>query len=116
MHFIFVIFGYLSTIMAFIVQLPQVITVIKHKSAKNISYPYIGLILIDCIFYVIYGTGFILDYELEGIPIILAGIVPFLVTTLLLILKIFFTIRKKRIQHALELTGRGATKEEIDSM
>ena len=96
MHIIFVICGYISTFMALITQLPQIITVIKHRSAKNISYPYIGFILSDCIFYILYGTGFLLDNNMEGIPVILAGVTPFIITTILLGLKIFFRIIKYR--------------------
>ena len=96
MHLIFIICGYISTFMALVTQLPQIITVIKHRSAKNISYPYVGFILIDCIFYILYGTGFLLDNNMEGIPVILAGVTPFIITTILLGLKVFFRMIKHR--------------------
>ena len=88
MHIIFVIFGYLSIFFAITTQIPQVISIIKHRSGKNISYPYLGLILIDCLLYILYGLGFLLDKNYDGIPIILVGAIPFLISTLLLILKI----------------------------
>ena len=122
MHIVFTIFGYLSIFFAFIVQIPQIITVIKHRSAKNISYPYIGLILLDCLFYIIYGSGFLLDNDLNGIPVILAGVIPFLLTTILLILKIFFSFRKKKLRikrNKKELNSHideNRTEEQADSI
>jgi len=95
MHITFTIFGYLSIVMGLITQLPQIITVIKYRSAKNISYPYISFILIDCIFYIIYGTGFLLSNNYDGIPIVITGIIPFIITSILLFLKILFKILKR---------------------
>ena len=96
MHIAFTIFGYLSTVMGLITQIPQVITVFKHRSAKNISYPYISFILIDCIFYVIYGTGFLLSNNYDGIPIVITGVIPFIITCILIFLKILFKIFKRK--------------------
>lgn len=94
MYIIFVVCGYLSTVFALITQLPQVITIIKHRSGKNLSYPYLTLIMVDCIMYVLYGIGFLLDNNQDGIPIILSGTIPFIITLLLLILKIYFNVSK----------------------
>lgn len=102
MHIIFIIFGYLSILFALITQIPQVITIIKHKSGKNISYPYLCLIMIDCILYILYGIGFILDENYDGIPIIIVGVIPFLISLLLLILKIYFKCTKKKIENKVE--------------
>ena len=49
MYILFVICGYLSTVFALITQIPQVVTIIKHRSGKNLSYPYLALIMVDCI-------------------------------------------------------------------
>ena len=81
MYILFVICGYLSTIFALITQLPQVFTIIKHKSGKNLSYPYLSLIMVDCIMYALYGIGFLLDSNYDGMPIILSGAIPFLITS-----------------------------------
>ena len=94
MYIIFVVCGYLSTVFALITQLPQVITIIKHRSGKNLSYPYLTLIMVDCIMYVLYGIGFLLDNNQDGIPIILSGTIPFIISLLLLILKIYFNVSK----------------------
>ena len=103
MHIIFVIFGYLSIFFALTTQIPQVITIIKHKSGKNLSYPYLAMILIDCLLYILYGIGFLLDKNYDGIPIILVGVIPFLITTLLIILKIFFHCTKKKVESDIEM-------------
>ena len=95
MFILFIICGYLSIVFALITQIPQVVTIIKHRSGKNLSYPYLALIMVDCVMYVLYGIGFLLDDNYDGIPIILAGYVPFMISLLLVILKIYFTIDKK---------------------
>ena len=97
MYILFVISGYLSTVFALITQIPQIVTIIKHKSGKNLSYIYLGLIMSDCIMYILYGTGFLLDNNYDGIPIILSGVIPFMISSILLILKIYFTIKKKQL-------------------
>lgn len=97
MHIIFVICGYLSIFFALTTQIPQVITIIKHKSGKNISYPYLAMFILDCILYILYGIGFLLDKNYDGIPIILVGAIPLLISTLLLILKIYYSCVKKTI-------------------
>jgi len=94
MFILFVICGYLSTVFAIVTQLPQVITVIKHKSGKNLSYSYLVLIMADYIMYILYGIGFLLDSNYDGIPIILSGAIPFIITLLLGMLKIYFTVNK----------------------
>ena len=94
MLLLFTICGYLSIIFALITQLPQVYTMIKHKSGKNISYFYLSLIFIDCLLYIIYGIGFLLEKNYDGIPIILVGIIPLLITSLLGTIKTYFRIIK----------------------
>tara|TARA_B110000208_G_C11578857_1_gene361775 strand:- start:199 stop:549 length:351 start_codon:yes stop_codon:yes gene_type:complete len=94
MLLLFTICGYLSIIFALITQLPQVYTMVKHKSGKNISYIYLSLLFIDCLLYIIYGIGFLLDKNYDGIPIILVGVIPLLITSLLGTIKTYFRIRK----------------------
>ena len=96
MHVVFIVCGYISSFLAILAQLPQLITIIKHKSGKNLSYPYLCLIMIDCILYIVYGSGFLFYNNFDGIPIILSGFIPFLITFIILILKVFFTILKKK--------------------
>tara|TARA_B110000908_G_C9922110_1_gene300121 strand:+ start:240 stop:581 length:342 start_codon:yes stop_codon:yes gene_type:complete len=96
MFILFVIIGYISTILTTISYIPQIITIIMHKSGKNISYPYILLITIDVILYIIYGVGFILDNNLDAIPILLGGSMQLVLLFILFSLKIFFGIQKNK--------------------
>lgn len=95
MYIIFIIIGYISTILTTISYLPQIFTIIMHKSGKNISYPYLLLITIDVILYIIYGVGFILDDNLDALPIIVGGLIQMILLSILVILKTVFCIKKK---------------------
>ena len=93
---------------------------IKHKSGKNISYLYLSLIMIDCLLYIIYGIGFLVDKNLDGIPIILVGIIPFLITLLLVFIKIYFRIikscNKKKLKKKNENQENTENEEVIDNL
>ena len=95
MNIFFIILGYISIILTSISYLPQIITVIIHKSGKNISYPYLGLIGIELCFYFIYGLGFILDNNLDAIPMIIGSVIQMGLLLTLLVLKILFSCKKK---------------------
>jgi uncharacterized protein with PQ loop repeat len=95
MHILFVICGYISTILTTISYIPQIVTVIMHKSGKNISYPYIVLIFIDILFYLTYGIGFIVNNNLDAIPILVGSGLQLLTLGMLFILKIYFNVTKK---------------------
>lgn len=96
MNIFFVICGYISILFALIIQTPQIFTMIKYKSSKNISYIYILFIAIDCILYMIYGTGFLLDNNYDGIPTIIVGAVPFIINFLVFCIKTYLHIIKWR--------------------
>ena len=95
MHILFIICGYISTILTTISYIPQIVTVIMHKSGKNISYPYIVLIFIDILFYLTYGIGFIVNNNLDAIPILVGSGLQLLTLGMLFILKIYFNVTKK---------------------
>ena len=95
MHIIFIILGYISTVLTSIAYVPQIITVLIHKSGKNISYPYLLLITFEILFYLIYGIGFILDNNLDAIPIIVGGTMQIILVMMLLVLKFIFNVKKK---------------------
>ena len=97
MYILFVICGYISTILTTISYIPQIVTVIMHKSGKNISYPYIVLIFIDILFYLTYGIGFIVNNNLDAIPILVGSGLQLLTLGMLFILKIYFNVTKKKI-------------------
>ena len=94
MFLFFVLCGYASIAFALATQLPQIYTMLLHKSGKNISYPYLIIILVDCLLYCLYGIGFILDKNYDGIPIIITGVIPFIITSILFFIKLTFGIQK----------------------
>lgn len=96
MHISFIIIGYISSVITTIAFIPQIITVFINKSGKNISYPYLLIILLELILYVTYGLGFILDKNLDAIPIILGGGFQLILLLILCGLKIYFKIIKKK--------------------
>ena len=94
MNLFFVICGYASILFALITQIPQIFTMIKYKSSKNISYLYIFLIITDCILYIIYGSGFLIENNYDGIPIILVGVIPLIITFIIFSIKNYYNIIK----------------------
>ena len=96
MHILFIICGYISTILTTVSYIPQIVTVIIHKSGKNISYPYIILIGIDILFYLTYGIGFIVNNNLDAIPILVGSGSQLLTLGMLAILKLYFNVTKKK--------------------
>jgi|TARA_B110000967_G_C18800497_1_gene518219 uncharacterized protein with PQ loop repeat len=117
MNILFVICGYISTILTTISYLPQIVTVIMHKSGKNISYPYISLIFIDILFYLTYGIGFIVNNNLDAIPIVVGSCLQLISLGLLFTLKVYYNTskkisnRKKNRQDAPHDSGNDATEE-----
>ena len=99
MNIFFIICGYASILFALITQTPQIFTMFKNKSSKNISYAYLFLIGIDCVLYMIYGTGFLLDNNYDGIPTVIVGVIPFIINFMVLCIKIYFDINKWRKKH-----------------
>lgn len=78
--------------------LPQIVTVIIHKSGKNISYPYLVLLVVDVLLYLMYGIGFILDNTLDAIPMIIGASLQLVLLFTLCILKLYCNTRKKILQ------------------
>jgi len=101
MNIFFVIIGYISTVITTVAFVPQIITVFINKSGKNISYPYLLLIFLELILYMTYGLGFILDNNLDAIPIILGGGFQLVLLFILIILKIYFKITKKKVSNTI---------------
>ena len=116
MNNLFIICGYISTILTTISYLPQIISIIIHKSGKNISYPYIVLIFIDLLFYLLYGIGFIVNNNLDAIPMIIGASLQLILLAILFILKMYFNVtkklnKKKNIQDAQFDTSNDTTEE-----
>ena len=98
MYILFIIAGYISTILTTLSYTPQIITVIIHKSGKNISFPYLLLLFLDVILYLVYGIGFILDNNTDATPMIIGACLQIMLLSLLTMLKIYFTVQKKILQ------------------
>mgnify|MGYP006088280411 CR=1 FL=1 len=98
MNILFVIAGYISMILTTFSYLPQIVTVIIHKSGKNISYPYLVLLVVDVLLYLMYGIGFILDNTLDAIPMIIGASLQLVLLFTLCILKLYCNTRKKILQ------------------
>tara|TARA_B110000879_G_C10887866_1_gene399415 strand:+ start:34 stop:381 length:348 start_codon:yes stop_codon:yes gene_type:complete len=115
MNILFVICGYISTILTTLSYLPQIVTVIMHKSGKNISYPYILLIVIDILFYLTYGIGFIVNNNLDAIPIVVGSGLQLISLSFLFTLKVYYNTskkikNKKQIQEAHADSGNDTTE------
>jgi uncharacterized protein with PQ loop repeat len=115
MNILFVICGYISTILTTLSYLPQIVTVIMHKSGKNISYPYILLIVIDILFYLTYGIGFIVNNNLDAIPIVVGSGLQLISLSFLFTLKVYYNTskkikNKKQIQEAHADIGNDTTE------
>jgi len=94
--------GYISMILTTVSYMPQIITVCLHKSGKNISYPYLLLLVVDVLLYLIYGVGFILDNNLDAIPMIIGACLQLVLLCILCTLKVYFTTLKKKRNRTLD--------------
>tara|TARA_B110000902_G_C13777468_1_gene386878 strand:- start:158 stop:421 length:264 start_codon:yes stop_codon:yes gene_type:complete len=86
-----------------------------HKSGKNISYPYILLIVIDILFYLTYGIGFIVNNNLDAIPIVVGSGLQLISLSFLFTLKVYYNTskkikNKKQIQEAHADSGNDTTE------
>ena len=84
--FNYIIIGYIATTISSILYIPQLIHIIKRKSAKDISYLFLFLTLISGILWIIYA---ILD---NNYPVIISSSFIFFINLLMLISKIYFDI------------------------
>jgi len=73
MNLIFVIIGYIGSITLSLSFIPQVIKAYKSKEVKSISKKFLLLQYITTLFWTTYGIGFILDKNLNGLPILIAN-------------------------------------------
>ena len=73
MNLIFVIIGYIGSVTLSLSFIPQVIKAYKSKDVKSISKKFLFLQYITTILWTTYGIGFILDKNLNGLPILIAN-------------------------------------------
>jgi MtN3 and saliva related transmembrane protein len=87
MNLIFEIIGYIASILLSVLLTPQVYTTYKTKKVDGISVWFLYFEFITTILWIIYGIGFILENNYNGIPIIIANSSLLINVILLLIMK-----------------------------
>ncbi len=80
------IFGYIGSFLVSINLFPQIVRIVKKKSAKNISYGTIGINILASIFMLIYSV------QKTLIPIIISNCLIFLSSILIAYLKQYYTL------------------------
>ena len=91
MDIAFKIIGYLGSIMLGILLIPQVFTTYKTKKVEGISSLFLYFELVTVILWIIYGIGFIIEDNIDGIPIIIANTALLINVIILLIMKYVYT-------------------------
>lgn len=87
MDFVFKIIGYLGSIMLGILLIPQVFTTYKTKQVEGISSLFLYFELVTVALWIIYGIGFIIEDNIDGLPIIIANTALLINVIILLIMK-----------------------------
>ena len=87
MNFVFKIVGYLASIMLGILLIPQVYTTYKTKQVEGISVIFLYFELITVSLWILYGIGFIIEDNIDGLPIIIANSALLINVIILLIMK-----------------------------
>jgi MtN3 and saliva related transmembrane protein len=75
------IFGYLGMVFLTITLIPQLIRVFKTKRAADLSYIFLSINVLTCVFFLIYGI------LLNETPLIIANTIVILQTLILIFLK-----------------------------
>ena len=78
------IFGYICAIVSVLLYIPQLIHIIKRKSAKDVSSTFIILSILSGLIWTIYG--FLIDSK----PIIICDILIMIISILILIAKYYY--------------------------
>ena len=90
MNFAFKIIGYLGSIMLGILLIPQVFTTYKTKQVEGISSLFLYFELVTVTLWIIYGIGFIIEDNIDGLPIIIANTSLLINVIILLIMKYIY--------------------------
>ena len=93
------IFGYVGSALVSVNLFPQIVKIIKKKSAKNISYSSIGINILASIFMLIYSVKKML------IPIIISNCVIFLSSMIIVYLKQYYTLIVKELDNDVEISA-----------
>lgn len=87
MNFIFEIIGYIASVLLSFLLVPQVYTTFTTKKVDGLSSWFLYFEVVTTILWIIYGIGFLLDNNLNGLPIIIANTSLFINVIILIVLK-----------------------------
>ena len=77
-------FGYFAAFLTTIAFLPQLIRILKARSADDVSLTMIVMFIVGLIFWIIYG------WETKAIPVLIANIITLILNCSILILKLSY--------------------------
>lgn len=87
MNFIFEVIGYIASVLLSFLLIPQVYTTFKTKKVDGLSSWFLYFEVVTTLLWIIYGIGFLLDNNLNGLPIVIANTSLFINVIILIILK-----------------------------
>ena len=87
MNIAFTIIGYIGSFMLSILLLPQIHTTYITKNVEGLSTYFLIFEVITTILWIIYGTGFLLENNLDGLPIVIANTCMLISVIVLLVMK-----------------------------
>ena len=90
MNIYFSIIGYIASGFLSFLLVPQVYTTFITKDVKGLSSGFLYFEVITTLLWIVYGIGFLLENDMNGIPILIANTCLLINTTILLIFKHIF--------------------------
>lgn len=87
MDLLYLIFGYIGGFLLCISFIPQVYHVYKEKDVKALSNGFLILQFITCLSMSVYSTGFILNNDMSGLPLLVSNIFIIICVILLIYAK-----------------------------
>ena len=91
MNLVYQISGYIASVLLSIVLIPQIVQIVKTKSADDISYHFISIHLVMTFLYILYGIGIYQDTSFYvALPSFIGNTFSLLTMITMLILKIKF--------------------------
>ena len=91
MNLVFKIISYIASVMLSILLVPQVWTTYKTKKVDGISSLFLYFEFITVTLWIIYGIGFIIEDNIDGLPIIIANSALLFNVIILIVMKYIYT-------------------------
>ena len=82
--------GYVAAFLTTIAFIPQLIKTLKTKKAEDVSLTTLIMFISGVSCWIIYG------YKISSLPILIANIITFILNFMILIFKLFFSIKKSK--------------------